>query len=169
MGKRVDVNIARSQESKTRNSTSTKSATLCLCFSRVDPSLLAVGGEFSDLWLPRVDGDTTGDPVLGTERLNYGAWVADAAFSPNGKLIAAAGYRNQVIIWDLATHECLQTLRHTGPVLSLSFGIRGSRMVSGGRDGTLRLHQVKTGLCVRETAMTSGELRSLTRWGLSLK
>ena len=157
-GEATNVHFITGNTNK-RKEKSSKNAALCVSFSRHDPSLMAVSGEFNEIWLPRIDGPA--DAEQPTSRLSYGAWVAETAFSPNGLLLAAAGYRNQVVIWELKTRSRVQTLRHGGPVLSLSFGVTGSRIASGGRDGILRIHQVKTGLCVRETHMHAGELRSI--------
>jgi WD40 repeat protein len=71
------------------------------------------------------------------------------SFSPDGKLIAAAGgswNHGQIIIWDLATGETKYTLEgHTLMVNSLCFSPDGSRLASGSNDGTIKLWDMQTG------------------------
>jgi dipeptidyl aminopeptidase/acylaminoacyl peptidase len=62
--------------------------------------------------------------------------VASAAFSPDGRIVAAAVGR-QVLIYDLATSKAVATLgEHPGPVTSVRFTRDGKSLVAaGGRAG----------------------------------
>ena len=46
---------------------------------------MAVGGEFNDVWLAKTTEPS--DAEQPTPKLNYGAWVAETEFSPNGALL----------------------------------------------------------------------------------
>jgi len=68
------------------------------------------------------------------------------AFSPDGKLFAAAGVDKQVLVWELATGK----LRHRFadqplPVSALAFSPDGKALASGGGDTTIRVWEMKTG------------------------
>lgn len=69
-----------------------------------------------------------------------------AAFSPDGKLLATAGPKNRLSLWDAPTLKTLRSLRgHEGEVRSLDFSPDGKQFVSGGVDKTIRLWDVASG------------------------
>ena len=80
-----------------------------------------------------VDSGADGKDGCTMARLNYGAFVNEVGFSPDGKRIAAAGYANHVKIWDAVKltdsadwrFSEMFILRHDGPVMSLVFHPEG--------------------------------------------
>lgn len=59
------------------------------------------------------------------------------AFSPDGKVLASAGYE-RIYFWNPTTGELIKTLKgHIGPVNSIAFSSDGEKLVSGGRDSTV--------------------------------
>jgi len=75
-----------------------------------------------------------------TELKGHQALVYSLAFSPDGKLLATAGFDNVVIIWDFSTaKELLQLKGHTGPVYCVAFNKDGSLLASSSADKTIRL------------------------------
>jgi len=63
-----------------------------------------------------------------------------AAFSPDGKRLAAAMSDKTVRLWDTATGKALLTLRgHTGRVRAVAFSLDGRWLASGGEGGVVRL------------------------------
>ncbi len=89
-----------------------------------------------------------------------GRWVETVAFSPQGRTLAA-GAEHQIWIWNLAESSVGKVLGdplglgrwfwplaegHTGSVKSLAFNRDGTRLVSGGLDGTILLWDVQAPL-----------------------
>ena len=69
------------------------------------------------------------------------------AFSPDGKRLASAAYRdNTVKVWDAANGQEVLALRgHTESVLSIAFSPDGKRLASGSADETVRLWELANG------------------------
>jgi len=67
-------------------------------------------------------------------------------FSPNGRHLLAAGYQ-RVRVWDTQTDSLQSTLRgHGGTVQVAAFNSDGSKIVTGGYDGTVRLWDTENGM-----------------------
>ena len=80
----------------------------------------------------------------------HGARVSNVQFSPNGRLLATAGFDNTVKLWEVATRKLIQTLTgHTEAVLDLAFSPDGKLLVSVGKDHTVRLWEVQSGRLAR--------------------
>jgi WD40 repeat protein len=75
--------------------------------------------------------------------------VFAAAFSPDGKLLAAGGYDSPkyfIRIWDVESGKEVRKLNgHSGGVRTLAFLPDGMTLASGGDDGRFRLWDVATG------------------------
>jgi WD40 repeat protein len=98
----------------------------CVVFSR-DGKMLISGNEDSRIcfW------DATSGKPLHTLRLAENP-VRALALSPDGKTLAAAGYKD-ISLWDVATRKPIRTLK-AGSTRSLTFSPDGKTLVSGGSD-----------------------------------
>jgi RNA polymerase sigma factor (sigma-70 family) len=85
--------------------------------------------------------------------------LRDLAYSPDGKLLAAADVDFRVRLIDVQTGRVQQTLAgHTELVLALAFSPDGKTLVSGGADETVRVWDVQTGKGLRTLEGTVGQV-----------
>jgi RNA polymerase sigma factor (sigma-70 family) len=106
---------------------------------------------------PRVDGD--GDPLpegallrLGTLRLRHRGTLRSVAFTPDGKLLASAGWDPVIRLWDPATGKEVRQI--VGPE-------RGVDAIAYSRDGTLLAGAGMAGDVLLWDAVTGKEVRRL--------
>ena len=71
--------------------------------------------------------------------------VTALAAAPNGKLLASADDRGDIIVWDLAAGRLAKRLRgHArSAVWSLDWSVESSVLVSGGADATVRVWDIR--------------------------
>jgi WD40 repeat protein len=130
-----------------------------LAFSADSRVLATVGGDYLNpaheqtvrLWDVR-----TGRQLLQLEGMTSG--FSDAAFSPDGKVIATAGDDGNVVLWpvdigagaplapsSLSLGDSLSIIAaHDGGATSVSYSPDGVLLASAGRDGLVRLWNVET-------------------------
>ena len=69
-----------------------------------------------------------------------------AIISPDGKLVATAGYDRSIMIWDRNTGEMIRKLEgHNGAVFDLAFSPDSQLLSSASADATVKVWQVATG------------------------
>jgi hypothetical protein len=82
----------------------------------------------------------------GKERLSFPeppGEIHNVAFSPDGRLLAAGGFENQIYLWDALTGERLTRLKeHQGNINSLVFSPDGQRLASSSQDTTALIWDV---------------------------
>ncbi len=119
-----------------------------------DESLVAVSLDNAvALW--RV---TDGKPTMVLK--GHTGWVVSVAFCPNqvnasteaGEplLLATGSHDHTVRLWDIATGQCINTLRgHRSWIQVVTFSADGRYLASGANDNAIRLWEVSTGRCVQ--------------------
>jgi WD40 repeat protein/serine/threonine protein kinase len=65
--------------------------------------------------------------------------IRNLAFSPDGTLLATAGFDRLVKVWNVQERGLVQTLRHSSQVWSVAFSPDGGRLVTGALDGITRV------------------------------
>ncbi len=92
--------------------------------------------------------------------------VTALAFSPDGKVVAASSLDKTVILWDVHSHEMVNTLQHNNSVLSVVFSQNGAAIATGGGSlqqpqGEARLWDMHTGRLTASLDGVAGAVTSL--------
>lgn len=103
--------------------------------------------------------------------------VMAVAFSPDGRLLATAGFGTVIKLWEVATGRELRSLNdHTGVTIrgsnqsilagpelinALAFSPDGKTLASGGIDKTIKLWSVETGQVIHNITGFSGMINSV--------
>jgi WD40 repeat protein len=69
-----------------------------------------------------------------------------AVFSPDGRVVALSGFRDDVSLWDLSSGLPIRTLPTRAAVTGSVFTSDGRRMLTGQKDGAVRLWDVELGV-----------------------
>jgi hypothetical protein len=126
-------------------------------YARDGRTLVTAGGD-SLLYRP---GDVVAWNVADGARIGefvgHPTSVWAARLSPDGTLLATAGYDGLVRVWDVATRQPKHDLtRHKGWVRGLAFSPDGTRLASAGEDGSVVLWDVATGAEIKALAAHEG-------------
>jgi WD40 repeat protein len=93
------------------------------------------------------------DVATGKHRLalaGHDRYVASAAFTPDGKLLASASADDTIRLWDPRTGKAIRVIKQNGSRFSqVFFTPDGKTLVTGSGDGAIRLWDVGTGEQVR--------------------
>ncbi|MHC4915827.1 MAG: WD40 repeat domain-containing protein [Planctomycetota bacterium] len=128
-----------------------------LCYSP-DGKTIASGGDGREVIVWNAE---TGERIA---RLDVGHKVVyDLAFSPGGKLLAAACEDGTVRAWETAGERKLfhQFKGHKGRVFALAFGEKGRQLATGGQDRTVRVWSVGKREQIRELQGHDRDVRSV--------
>jgi hypothetical protein len=88
--------------------------------------------------------------------------ILAAELSPDGTLLATAGYDRVVLLWDLATLKPVKTLKdHTDAVYALAFAPDGKTLASAGADRTVKLWDLASGRRTKTFSDATAELYAL--------
>jgi WD40 repeat protein len=75
--------------------------------------------------------------------------IAQAVFSPDGRMLATASEDGTARIWDVQTGTLLHTLLHKGNVLSIAFALDGKSLLTGDKSGAAQQWDAGTGQRLR--------------------
>ena len=102
-----------------------------------------------------------GDAPLKHTKGSTSQMVIGAVFSPDGKLVASAGWDHLIRLWNAETgRELRQFVGHKGPVYGVAFSPDGLTIASGSEDHTIRLWDVAT---AKERLEMKGHSGGVTR------
>jgi WD40 repeat protein len=119
----------------------------------IDPSFKVLVSWGNDNVNPIKIFDFTTEKEIFTLRNKAGIKVLTIAFSPNGKFLAGGGHEG-IIIWELETGECIQTINkfknikfheHLDQIFSIIFSLDNSTLLSTGKDGIIQIWDCNTG------------------------
>ena len=87
----------------------------------------------------------------------------DAEFSPDGKILATAGYDTKIGLWDVASGELLRSIEvHTGAIFDLAFSPDGTLLASASADETAKVWRVSDGERLDTLHQPEGEQFAVT-------
>jgi len=128
-----------------------------LVFNRAGDRLLAatgLTGAYGQAVLFDVPGGNVIDEFLGHRDVLYAA-----EFSPDGNLIATAGYDRQILIWNVQNGEVVTQMDgHNGAIFDLAFSPDGKQLVSACADETAKIWDVTTGERLDTLSQPEGEV-----------
>ncbi|MCP5542043.1 MAG: hypothetical protein H7A53_13260 [Akkermansiaceae bacterium] len=89
---------------------------------------------------------STGKPIRSFGEGYHRDILFDAVFSPDGTLLATAGYDRKIAIWKADSGERLRTIEvHNGAIYDLAFSPDGGVLASASGDSTVKLWRVSDG------------------------
>ena len=120
---------------------------LCLCVSTVyKTTKCATVREIPMAVLEPKERDAKPTAPAPLKRFDNRRIVLTAAFSPDGKTLAAGGGEGIVRLWDVSAGEVRRELKgHHGWVRSLAYSPDGRTLATGGKDGYVVLWDPNTG------------------------
>ncbi|HVB23471.1 MAG TPA: helix-turn-helix domain-containing protein [Ktedonobacteraceae bacterium] len=103
----------------------------------------AIGTAEGDIWVYHTG---SGVPLQTYHGHTDGVW--SVAFSRDATFLVSSSDDQTIRIWNVATGQCLHTLRHANRVRSVALSPDGALLASGSDDHTIRIWNTKTGACL---------------------
>ena len=103
----------------------------------------ALGTAEGDIWVYH---SGSGAPLQTYHGHTDGVW--SVAFSTDTTFLVSSSDDQTIRIWDVATGQCLHTLRHANRVRSVALSPDGTLLASGSDDHTICIWNARTGECL---------------------
>lgn len=132
----------------------------CLAFSP-DGTSLAVKDGARKLRLL----DTRSGAVLATVQDPNAQFCNDAQFSPDGQRIAFADAGRNALVWDGSATAGIQLRGHAASVTLSRFIAGGALLLTGSKDGVVKLWDAASGEFLYDAAVQTGEIRGFSLLG----
>ncbi|MHB8598589.1 MAG: WD40 domain-containing protein [Ktedonobacteraceae bacterium] len=104
----------------------------------------AIGTAEGDIWVYHTG---SGAPLQTYHGHTDGVW--SVAFSTDTTFLVSSSDDQTIRIWNVATGQCLQTLRHAHRVRSVALSPDDALLASGSDDHTICIWNAKTGACLK--------------------
>lgn len=120
----------------------------CVAFSLPDGKHVASGAWGGTIKIWDV---ASGDCIHTLRPRTYILTATSLAFSPTSDTQLACGFDKGIIeVWDVAMEECVRVLQaHAKDVTAVAFSPDGKQLMSSSRDGTTKVWDVASGLCLQ--------------------
>jgi WD40 repeat protein len=92
-----------------------------------------------------------GKPVKVRQFEGHKEFVHAVALTPDGKTLASAGEKGEVVVWDAASGKKLRDWRFPGRVECLAFASDGQHLATGNGNGTVYILRLALDPAPRES------------------
>jgi WD40 repeat protein len=106
---------------------------------------------------------SSGEPLrYQSKTLKYLGSVEDLAVSTDSKMLLTGSLDKTARLWDLNSGNCVHTFRHAKAVTAVSFGPKGTTILTGDAGGDVRFWDAKTGQGSDPVLRARGAIRSIS-------
>ena len=128
-----------------------------ITFSSDGARILAASGRTGAFGLAAIYSTSNGE--LLREFVGHRDVLYAAAFSPDERYIATAGYDREIVLWNTETGELIRRYAgHNGAIFDLCFSNDGSLLASACADETVKIWHVETGQRLDTLSQPEGEV-----------